>query len=165
MIVLYFHIFFVIDAIFSNVFGHRGRDPFLRVDVTDLLFKTYMIKPNSWLHILFIKKNRRKNYPHIIHNAILVITAWIYCILNTIIVSLALYYEQVGGDAMIWKIIAYSLMGLYLLIQITVNFILGIKSHEIAYIQSLMSPEEKEKLHKELEEKVPGFYEGYKYFN
>lgn len=65
--------------------------------------------------------------------------------------------------------VAYSLIGLYLLIEVAVNFVLVIKSREIAYTQSLMSEEgrkkERKKLHEELEEKVPGFYKGYNGLN
>lgn len=75
MIALYIHVVLVLCFMLTLAFGSNSRNPFTQITVTDLLFKTYMVRPGSWIHALFIRKNTKKNYPHLVHNAVFVIAS------------------------------------------------------------------------------------------
>ena len=55
---LIFHCLYIFGSL-GSILIPSGR-PIFDIKNSDLLFKTYMIKPNSWIHFLFLKKNRYK---------------------------------------------------------------------------------------------------------
>lgn len=129
------------------------------IKVTHSLYKTYMIKPNSWIHFLFLKRNRYSHYLHIKQNAVIVISFWIYFIINTVICSFIIFFETIGLRYLSLKIVAAVLMGIYVLIVLIVNIILVIQSKKIEDIELKLPQKDLDELMKEIESLVPHFYD------
>lgn len=127
--------------------------------VTHSLYKTYMLKPNSWIHFLFLRRNRYSHYLHIKQNAVIIISFWIYFIINTVICSFIIYFETIGLHYLSLKIVAAVLMGIYVLIVLIVNIILVIQSKRIDKIEQKLTQKEYDEIRNEIKRLVPHFYD------
>lgn len=157
MLYLIFHCLYIFGSL-CGILIPSGR-PIFGIKNSDLLFKTYMIKPNSWIHFLFLKKNRYKNFLHIKQNAVIILNFWIYFIFNSVICSLIVYFDIIELSCMSLKIIAGILMVIYLFIVIIVNCILSKQSNILFKKEMEMSQKEYDDLIKEIERLVPHFYD------
>ncbi|GEM_PF-3572986 len=157
MIFLILHIFIILYSLCSFLIS-PGRVVFNIID-SDLLFKTYMIKPNSWLHFLFLKKNRYKNFLHIKQNVVIVLSFWIYFLINSVICSFIVYFELNEVFYLTLNIISGVLMGIYVSIVIITKCILSKQSNKLFEKQSKMSQKDYEDLEKEILHLVPHFYD------
>lgn len=126
---------------------------------TDLYYKTYMLKPNSWIHFLFLKKNRFYGFLHIKQNAIIIISFWIYFIINTVLSSIIIYLELNELDYFPLKISVFVVAGIFLLIVLIVNIILVYQSKKIYEIDQKLTQKEHDEIVKEIEQLVPHFYD------
>lgn len=140
MMFLILHILFIVYSL--NIFllpqGRRLFD----IKESDLLFKTYMIKPNSWIHFLFLKKNRFKNFLHIKQNAIIILTLWIYFLINSVICSLIVYFELNEISYLALNFIAVILMGIYVSVAVITNCVISKQSNKIFEMQCEVSQKE-----------------------
>ena len=127
--------------------------------VSHLFYKTYMLKPNSWIHFLFLRRNRYSHYLHIKQNAVIIISFWIYFIINTVLSSIIIYLEMNELDYFPLKIAVFVFMGIFLLIVLIVNIILVIQSKRIDKIDQKLTQKDHDELMKEIESLVPHFYD------
>ena len=148
MTFLILHIILVLYSLCSFLIP-PGRRIF-NIKDSDLLFKTYMIKPNSWLHFLFLKKNRYKNFLHIKQNAVIVLSFWIYFLINSVICSFIMYFELNDIFYLTLNIISGILMGIYVSIVIITKCILSKQSNELFERQSKLSQKDHDDLEKEI---------------
>ncbi len=163
MTFLILHIILVLYSLCSFLIP-PGRRIF-NIKDSDLLFKTYMIKPNSWLHFLFLKKNRYKNFLHIKQNAVIVLSFWIYFLINSVICSFIMYFELNDIFYLTLNIISGILMGIYVSIVIITKCILSKQSNELFERQSKLSQKDHDDLEKEILHLVPHFYDSLPKFN
>ena len=101
-----------------------------------------MIKPNSWIHFLFLKNNRFKNFLHIKQNAVIILTFWIYFLINSVICSLIVYFELNEISYLALNFIAVILMGIYVSVAVITNCVLSKQSNKIFEMQCEMSQKE-----------------------
>ena len=157
MIFFILHIIFVLYSLCSFLI-HLGQCTFDIKD-SDFLFKTYIIKPNSWIHFLFLKKNHYKYIFHIKQNAVIILSFWIYFLINSVICSFVLHFELNEISYLALNIIAGILMGIYLLIVVITNCNLSNQSNKLFERQSKMIQKEYNDLEQEILHLVPHFYD------
>lgn len=163
MVFLILHIIFILYSLYSFLVS-PGRRVFDIKD-SDLLFKTYMIKPNSWIHFLFLKKNRYKNFLHIKQNAVVILSFWIYFLINSVICSFIVYFELNKISYLALNTIAGILMGIYLSVVVITKCVLSKQSNKLFERQSKMSQKEHDDLEKEILHLVPHFYDSLPKYN
>lgn len=159
IIVLFVHIAVVLYS-FSRLVIPPGRAP--EVMPSDLLFRKYMLKPNSKLHILFLRKNRWMNLLHIKQNAAIAALVWAYSLINTALCVLGVLYGSRGRSFTAWEISSIAVMLAYGLAVLLIH--LGLKKEAKALFleECEMSEKEVALLKDEISSLVPGFYDPYK---
>lgn len=159
MIVFFLNISFIILFIMYFYIDKESLRHGTEIAISDLLFRTCMLKPDSKLHFIFIRKNRWNNYLHIKQHAAILIVFWLSSIANTVLSSLFLYYDQLGqnrGDLLyaIFVIIAFFIMVLF-----SIEDYLRYKSVVCQYKQSKMTEMECYNLRVEISNLIPHFYD------
>lgn len=126
-----------------------------------LFFKTYMLKPNSKLHVLFLRKNKWMNFLHVKQNAIIVVSFWLYLIVNSILVGfeLANYVpEQKFG---FFEDACFAVMVIYVLVFAFTFNNFSKESERLYVLEQEMDIDEISTMKKEIMKEIPGFYDPY----
>lgn len=131
-----------------------------RINDNPLYFKTYMLKPKSWLHFLYLRPNNYRYFPHVKQTAALVISFWVYFIINTVLTSLLAYYETINVFILGLQVTTIVLeVGFVLLFIILLAIIYHTSTLLSSKYYKELTHKEKEKLDEDILKFVPTYYD------
>ena len=126
---------------------------------SELLFKKMMIKPNSWMHHVFLNKNNFSSKPlHIWPLAIELIFGYITSFINIALGITIWILEALSKECLIFIIIYWIVLSIFFLGEIVLGIWLHKVSKSFFLEQMSFNQNQFEQLHKDIEEIYPYYF-------